>query len=404
MAMFANQIAWLEKLVSGNVLRLTTRTADSLVATSDTTLTITDAIPSDIDRAFDWTAAHGAPNLLIWSVRENPRADLLFHARGCRESFRPLWMYRPLHEPLPEPDDIQGITIALARLDDLAAMQAAREVPYMAAPWLTQLPELSTGHDRSRGVWRLLAWNEPRQPRRIVGSGILHLAPSVSGVTAAIFNLGVDPAWQHRGIGTALTLGLCRIAREQGVPGVALNATPRGEPVYRAQGFVATGEGQTWHMPSASLRNRPDAAIIAAAEALGRGETARLDPSVARLEALPNGDTPIRFAVRFRQPASVRWLLDHHAAPDIVSLWTLGFQVEALAAMKDPRWLNVQRGPESTTPLHDAIRLNDRELVEMLLAAGADLTIRDSQWNGRPLDWARALDRPRLAALIERAM
>jgi ankyrin repeat protein len=72
--------------------------------------------------------------------------------------------------------------------------------------------------------------------------------------------------------------------------------------------------------------------------------------------------------------------------------------------MEDARWLNIQRGRESTTPLHDAIRLNDRELVERLLAAGADLTIRDSQWHGRPLDWANALNRPRLAALIERAM
>lgn len=53
--------------------------------------------------------------------------------------------------------------------------------------------------------------------------------------------------------------------------------------------------------------------------------------------------------------------------------------------------LDRQWGPEATTPLHDAVRANDQDLVERLIAAGADLTLRDAQWHGRPLEWANAL-------------
>jgi len=59
--------------------------------------------------------------------------------------------------------------------------------------------------------------------------------------------------------------------------------------------------------------------------------------------------------------------------------------------------------PPSANSSDDAIRLNDADLVQMLIASGIDLTIRDGQWHGTPLEWANALCHPDLAAIIERA-
>lgn len=402
--MFANQVAWLERIVSGNVLRLTPSTDSAIASVSDTAIAIFPPERAAIDQALAWQATQVASNLLLWSANPIPGADLLFHARGCQESFSPHWMRLPLRGSLPSPRAIPGVDIVEAIPADLDTLLAAREVPYLTTPWLPRLLSLATRVEIPRNVWMLLAWAGKKRRATVAGAGFLHLHDGGSGPSAALFNLGVDPAWRNRGIGSALTLAIARIAQRHGASELLLNATGEGEPMYRSLGFTTTGHGQTWFMPAATLANRPTPDLVAAAEALGQGDTNRLDPAFARLDATPNGDTPVRFAVRFRQPGSVRWLLDHDAAPDIVPLWTIGFRAEALAAMKDPRCLNVQRGRESTTALHDAIRLNDRELVETLLAAGADLTIRDSQWHGRPLDWANALDRPRLAALIERAM
>jgi ankyrin repeat protein len=119
---------------------------------------------------------------------------------------------------------------------------------------------------------------------------------------------------------------------------------------------------------------------------------------------MPNGESPVRFAARFRQVAAVRWLLAAGATPDVAALWFAGLRAEATQAAGDPRWRNAQLGPESLTPLHEAIQRNDEPLVRMLVAAGADLAIRDPQWKSRPLEWANALGRPQLAAIIERAM
>jgi ankyrin repeat protein len=401
--MFTNQVAWLEKLVSGNVLRLAPTVAPAIASVSDTALAIFQPQRAAIDQGFAWQAKQRASNLLLWSVCPNPGADLLLHARGCRESFRPHWMRLSLQQPLPDPNPVAGVEIIEAISGDLGELLAARDVPYLTTPWLARLLSLATRTESPRRIWMMLARDTAKRRSTVVGAGFLHLFDGDGEPSAALFNLGVDLAWRNQGIGSSLTLAVARLAQQHGVSDLDLNATGEGEPVYRSLGFTTTGHGQTWFMNAATLVNQPTPDFIAATEALGQGKFDRLEPDFAHLDSLPNGDTPIRFAVRFRQPGSVRWLLDHGTLPDIVPLWTMGFRAEALGAMQDRYWLNIQRGPESTTSLHDAIRLNDHDLVEALLAAGADLTTRDSQWQGRPLDWANALGHSRLAALIERA-
>ena len=58
--------------------------------------------------------------------------------------------------------------------------------------------------------------------------------------------MGVAETHQRRGIGGALTLAGCRLARDLGCTHALLNATPQGELLYRSLGFRSLGTGQTW--------------------------------------------------------------------------------------------------------------------------------------------------------------
>ncbi len=407
-SMFANQADWLICNVSSAI-----HPADwtpplepgALVLAGSHGVAVTRADPGTIDHALGWLGRTGSGDVVIWSAMANPLADVRLLARGGRDSFRPRWMWRALDGPLPEPRIEADVDLVIASVRDLNALRAATDVPYVSPNQIANILDIATNPGAPRRTWMLLA----RQRRRfgdgpVVGVGILHLTPEDTGLIGGLYNLGVDPAWQGKGIGTALTTSICRIARDAGASRVALNATPDGERIYRQLDFAVAGDGQTWFVPVSALRNRPSPEQIRIAEAIGHGDIARLDRAMARWESLPNGESPIRFAARFEQRETLQWLLDQDAALDIAPLWSAGLREEAFRAARNERWLNRQWGPEARTPLHDAVCDHDRGLVQMLLDAGADLTIRDSQWRGRPLDWANALGHPDLAALIEAAM
>lgn len=54
---------------------------------------------------------------------------------------------------------------------------------------------------------------------------------------------------------------------------------------------------------------------------------------------------------------------------------------------QNPQLVSV-RDPIGATPLHFAAENGHRELVEMLLAAGADINARDDRFHGTPAGWA----------------
>jgi len=53
------------------------------------------------------------------------------------------------------------------------------------------------------------------------------------------------------------------------------------------------------------------------------------------------------------------------------------------------------------TALHNAANSGNRELVEMLINAGADSGVKDGRWEGTPADWARHAGHEDLARFIE---
>ena len=65
---------------------------------------------------------------------------------------------------------------------------------------------------------------------------------------AGIYDMDVWPGFQRQGLGRALLRAVCGSARAAGARAAALNATPDGERLYSAEGFVRIGIGITyWH-------------------------------------------------------------------------------------------------------------------------------------------------------------
>jgi peptide-methionine (S)-S-oxide reductase len=56
---------------------------------------------------------------------------------------------------------------------------------------------------------------------------------------------------------------------------------------------------------------------------------------------------------------------------------------------------------EHSTALHQAVLTDDLELIALLVSHGARRDIRDTVWNGTPLDWAIHENRPRSRAFLE---
>ncbi len=78
-------------------------------------------------------------------------------------------------------------------------------------------------------------------------------------------------------------------------------------------------------------------------------------------------------------PAPVKWLLDRGA--DVNGMW--------------PHW------DAEVTPLHLAAREGHADIVRMLLAAGADVTIRDNKHDAEALGWAEFFKQPEIVKILK---
>ena len=367
---------------SGGVLAVRTGTTGAMVLPDPP-----DAATSALPGALDWLRHAGSHDVLIWAAAPHRQADRWLAAHGAREHFTPRWMIRSLAQPLPDIPTPRIATVRPARPDDLPLLLTATDIPYFSAWQARATLRLASAPDTRSDVALVVALVEDE----IVGRAVMSIDATTGATTAGIYDVGVAPRWQLRGIARQLMYALLGIARDQGIDDATLNATPAGEPMYRAMGFQDAGLGQTWLLPTATVRRPPDEDLVRFAMLVsGNGDDLELMGYLAR-QHLPNGDTPLAHAARFEQPGAARQLVALGTIPDIAALWQLGLEDEARALMRDREALDARRGAQEATPLHIAIYWHDLELLEALLDAGADPHIRDGVFASDAWGWCHAL-------------
>jgi ribosomal protein S18 acetylase RimI-like enzyme len=86
--------------------------------------------------------------------------------------------------------------------------------------------------------------------RRVVGTATLFLGPESAG----IYDVAVLPGSRRRGIGTAMTGDLCRIARAKGCESIVLIASKDGRYLYWEFGFQEVCEIKVYTLSKAQKR------------------------------------------------------------------------------------------------------------------------------------------------------
>ncbi len=310
------------------------------------------ALTARVDAVLTRADALGLRMLGCMALHEDRTLGTLLVARGFEWGWAPHWMALDL---APAPGGPTAAHTAVSAPDALP-----RDLPYAVG--------------RRPAPARHLAVLEGDRP---VGHVVVHPWRGVAG----IYDMGVAPDRRRRGVGRALTLAAARVARSLGCRHAVITATGEGEPLYRAAGVVSLGHGRTWWRHPGP---RPTARQTALVEAIGFGDLATLeslDLSAGELGAeIPGGGPPLAVAVVTGRPEIADWILAR--SPGLVS------------APVEPR---------GGTLLHVAVEWDDEALVRVALAHGADPKARDRGWLGTPVDWADAMGRPVLAALLRGA-
>jgi hypothetical protein len=130
----------------------------------------------------------------------------------------------------------------------------------------------------------------------------------------------------------------------------------------------------------------------------------RFDDLDAFVAAVLDGDEQMTLSAapelieraRAARPGLIVWAAARANAKAVDLLIRLGFDVNALGRADVP----VEQEWESA--LHAAVSIGDHGLVEHLLAAGADASIKDARFEATALGWARHFEHPDLVAVLER--
>lgn len=394
-AVYVNQRVWVERVgaLDVNAQPRATHCSDGIIAVR-TGMTGAILLPDppalNVAALLDAMTSlrhSGSGDVLIWSGSPNLAIDRWLSAHGAREGFEPLWMCRDLRRPLPFSPAVPDVAIRDISPGDLPLLIRETAIPYATA-WQIRTTHHLASTRASQGDVRVLV---ATYGNRIVGRVVVNLAESLIGRTAGIYDLAVHPDHQRRGIGRQLTRAALEAGREASARFATLNSTPMGERMYRAAGFDEVGRGQTWFLPEQTLRRPPSGDTTRFAMLISGGDDipATMHPHTRAI--LPNGESPLAYAARFRQLDIARLLLAMGTAPDIAALWQLGLRDEAQAMMRDSQALHARRGPEGATALHLAIRWHDEALLTALLDAGASLHLRDKSYQGDAWGWARTL-------------
>lgn len=331
----------------------------------------------DVDRVGCW----------LVDADEQARSGGWAGGHGFRPDGRPHWMALDLHTVPAGGDDI--VLTVVDRLTDVTA-------PGLCAfDEQTAAIRESMAAESPRRVWQLVQWQDGEPAGQI---SVITTTGELG--VAGLHDLVVLPDARTNGLGTSRFLALCRFLTDLGVRYAVLNAD--GNPaLYRLFGFRSLGFGRTWWLSGDRLTAPADPDGRAVADAITDADLAVLSGLRGRLNRrLPNGMTAVEFAAAVPQPASTTWLVDNGAPLDVLSAWDLGWRDTASDLLSEPSVRDAQRPRSGKSLLHVAVERDDRALVQLLLAAGIDTDLRDHRFGGTALDWATALQRPRMAALL----
>ena len=171
-------------------------------------------------RGVQQARARGAHIVGAWLGAEVDASAL--EAVGFERGWEPWWMTAAL-EAIAEPDDERA--------------EISADVPEYG-PGGQRLLALA-GRPEAR-AWHAVA----RVNGRVAGRAWAFAPDRIAG----IYDMDVWPRFQRRGLGRALLRAVCGSARAAGARDAVLNATPDGERLYSAEGFVRIGNGITyWH-------------------------------------------------------------------------------------------------------------------------------------------------------------
>lgn len=144
----------------------------------------------------------------------------------------------------------------------------------------------------------------------------------------------------------------------------------------------------SWRRSRCSWRPAPTLMRLAATvELIGVGSG---DPGERLLEAIVTADVPAARRLAAADPGLVDRLgpadqaalvaaAEHGHLAAVEVMLDLGFPVDARREGAEE---------DGATALHAASWAGSADTVALLLARGADLTARDTRWQGRPLEWA----------------
>jgi GNAT superfamily N-acetyltransferase len=166
-------------------------------------------------------------------------------AAGFRKGWQAHWMAVEI-EPRTRVGAPEGVEVGLA-----PASWKATTLPWDGEGIASVRSALAGA--RPRRVWHFGAWRDGRP----VGHALVNVTTGRLGV-AGIYDMGVAEDERRRGIGRALTAAALQLAGSQGCAAVTLNATPDGEPLYRALGFRSVGIAHTWWLDLAAEARQND--------------------------------------------------------------------------------------------------------------------------------------------------
>jgi len=157
---------------------------------------------------------------------------------------------------LPPPAQPAGAwRIRPAGVPDIVALVALRRFMFEAMGHqdqaaLDRMAEASTRYmEQALPAGDFRAWVAEAGPEGpvIAGGGlVIHCMPptmrNLAGRAGYIMNLVTLPAWQRRGIATAILRTILDALRAEGVPAASLHASAAGRPLYEREGFEASKE------------------------------------------------------------------------------------------------------------------------------------------------------------------